>query len=96
MKIILRPHIKLRLKERKIPQSYPKKIISQSESRYYDVLSNHRIAIKEFKYFGKVRPMAAVYDIIADEVQSVTVYAISYQEINNRLKSGRWIKYEGT
>lgn len=94
MKIVLQPHLKIRLKERNIPQSYPKKIILNSEGKYHDALSGHKISIKEFEYYDKVRPMAAVYDIIEEEIQVITVFATSYQDIETRLKNGRWVKDE--
>ncbi len=51
MKILLRPHLKMRLKERNIPQDYPSKIVSTSDEKYFDTAKNHK-------------PMAAAYDII--------------------------------
>lgn len=38
--------------------------------------------------------MVIVYDIIEDEIQIITVYSTSNQEISNRLKNGRWIENE--
>ena len=94
MKIALRPHLKIRLIERAIPQDYLKKILSNPDSRYFDPLTNHSIAIKSLKYYGKIRPMVVAYDIIRSEIQVITVYPTNNQEILNRIKSGRWIKNE--
>lgn len=41
-----------------------------------------------------LRPIVVVYDIIGAEIQVITIYSTSDQEIDNRLKSGRWIKDE--
>lgn len=92
MRILLRPHLKIRLKERKIPRNYPSKIISQPEIKCYDTLRNHYIAVKKLKYNEKPKPMVTVYDIIGDEIQIISIYPTSYQEIENRLKSGRWVE----
>ena len=94
MKIILKSHLKIRLKERKIPQNYPEKILSKPDAKYFDTLRNRPMAVKSLKYEAKIRPMVIAYDIIGEEFQILTVYPTNEQEINNRLKSGRWIKYE--
>ena len=90
MRIILKDHLKIRLKQRKIPQSYPKKVITNPFSIYRDNLTNHLIAIKELAYYGKVRPMAVAYDIIFKEIQIITIYPITNKEINNKVKNKRW------
>lgn len=94
MKIVIRPHLKLRLKQREIPQDYPSKILSKPTNKYFDNETGHFIAIRSLKYYGKTRPMVVVYDTIDSEIQAVTVYPSNNQEIKNRLSSGRWAKYE--
>lgn len=92
MKIILQPHLKIRLKQRLIPHSYPKQIVFEAEFCFFDPLTKHQIAIKVLKYEGKYRPMVVAYDIIDDEIQIITVYPTDEQEIKNRVLSRRWIK----
>lgn len=94
MKIILKPHLKIRLKARKIPQNYPSEVFSQPDNHYYDTLTNHMIAVRKLGYIGKSRPMVVAYDIIGEEIEVVTIYPTDAQEIVNRIKSKRWIKYE--
>lgn len=94
MKIILRPHLKIRLEQRKIPQNYPCKILTRPESKYFDNLTDHLIVVRKLKYNGKLRPMVVAYDIIGDEIQIITIYPITNQEINNRVQKKRWIKDE--
>lgn len=94
VKIILRPHLKIRLEQRLIPQDYPKKIISHPEEHYFDTLSNRYIAIKTLPYSGKLRPMVVAYDIIGETIEAVTIHPTDEQEINNKLQRGRWIKNE--
>ena len=94
MKIILRPHLKIRLEQRKIPQNYPGKILARPESKYFDILTSHLIAVRQLEYNGKVRPMTVAYDIIDNEIQVITVHPITNQEINNRVQRRRWIKDE--
>lgn len=94
MKIILISHLKIRLKERKIPQNYTKTIIQYSEQEYKDVDTGYNIAVKTMEYNGKLRPMVVAYAIIESEVQAITVYPTSRQEIENKIKRVRWIKNE--
>lgn len=94
VKIILQPHLKIRLKQREIPQNYPSKILVKPESSYFDNLTGHLIAIRKLKYNKALRPMVVAYDIIDDEIQIITIYPITNQEINNRVQRKRWIKNE--
>lgn len=94
MKIVLRPHLKIRLAQRLIPEDYPKKIILNPEEKYFDTATYHKIAVKKLEYNGKLRPMALAYDIIEQVIEVVTIYPTNKQEIENRIKNRRWIKYE--
>lgn len=94
MRIILKPHLKIRLKVRKIPKNYPRKVLSQPDNYYFDTSTNHMIAVKKLKYIEKLRPMVVAYDIIGEEIEVVTIYPTDGQEIANRIKNKRWIKYE--
>ncbi len=94
MKIILIPHLKIRLKERKIPQNYPKNIIENFEEKYKDLDTGYDIAVRSMEYNGKLRPMIVAYAIIESEVQAITVYPTSRKDIESKLKRGRWIKNE--
>ena len=94
MRIILKPHLKIRLEQRLIPQAYPRKIFTQADHKYFDPLTNHYIAVKKLKYNKKLRPMVIAYDIINVEIQVITVYPTTEQEIKNRVQNKRWIEYE--
>lgn len=94
MKIIYRPHLRRRLKEREIPKGYPKKILQESEKNYLDTITDHNISIKRLRYNSKLRNMVIAYDIIGKNREIVTIYPVSESELRNRLKSGRWKGYE--
>lgn len=94
MKIVYRPHLVIRLKERKIPQDYPKKIVEKPQQEYFDTLAKRNIAIKKLHFEGKLRNMLVAYDIIKNTIEIVTIHVISSKEIQNKLKVGRWRKYE--
>lgn len=82
------------MRVRFIPIIYPHKILTQPDDQYFDPLTRHQVAVKKLKYNGKLRPMVTVYDIIGGEIQAITIYPTTDQEINNRVKNGRWIKYK--
>lgn len=94
MKILFSSHLKIRLKERKIPRNYPNKIIAKPDMQFIDMLTNYKIAVRNLKYNFKVRPMVLVYDIIASGIQVITIHPISSKEIDNKVKRGRWKSYE--
>lgn len=94
MKIILRPHLIIRLKQRKIPQGYPSKILAKPEFKYFDNLTGHFIAVRKLEYNKKLRLMSAAYDIIGEEIQIITVHPVSKQEIVNKIQRKRWVKDE--
>lgn len=72
MKIIYRPHLSKRLKERKIPVSYPRKILKSPDKEYFDSITNHHISIKKLRYAEKLRHMVIVYDIIGENREVIT------------------------
>ena len=92
MKIVLRPHLKIRLKQREIPQSYPEKILKKPDSKYHDQKTNHNIAIKELEYAGRLRPMVVAYDIIDLIIEVITVYPTEQKEIDNKIIAKRWLE----
>lgn len=94
MKIVLRLHLKIRLKQREIPLNYPEEILQSPDSQYSDNETGHLISVKSLRYFGKIRPMVVAYVKINSEIQVITVYPTTFKEISNRLKSGRWTKHE--
>lgn len=94
MKILLSSHLKIRLKERKIPRDYPRKVLAKPDAQFVDIATNYKIAVKSLEYNFKIRPMVVVYDIIKSEIQVVTIHPISSKEIDNKLKKGRWKIYE--
>ena len=96
MKIIYRPHLKRRLKERKIPHDYPKKIYLKSKQKYFDLETNHHIAISRLIYSNKSRNIIISYDIIGQNIEIITVHPMSDKEIGNKIKSERWVKDEKT
>lgn len=91
-RIAYRPHLGRRIRERKIPKDYPKIIYTQSKLHYFDNETGHYIAVSKLKYAEKARHMVAVYDRIGEKIEIITVFPISAKELENKIKSGRWVK----
>lgn len=94
MKIVYKPHLRIRLKQRKIPFSFPKQIIESPEQNYFDTLAKRNIAIKKLFFEDKMRNIVVAYDIIKNEIEIVTIHVISDKEIENKVRIGRWRKNE--
>ena len=94
MKIVYLPHLLIRLKEREIPQNYPQLILQEPEKLYFDTITRRFIAVKKLNYLTKIKNIVVVYDIIEETNKIITIYPISESELKNKLKSGRWLRYE--
>lgn len=94
MKVVYSSHLKKRLQERKFPSDYPSLIVKKPERKYFDSATNRYISVKKLRYAGKVRNIVVAYDIIDDTNELVTIYPISNSELENKIRSGRWKKYE--
>lgn len=94
MKIVYRPHLKIRLKQREIPFDYPKRIVEQPNQEYFDEFTKRNVAIKKLFLEEKMRNIVVAYDIIKNTIEIITIHVISDEEIGNKVRSGRWIKHE--
>lgn len=92
VKIHYTEHLKLRLKIRKIPEDYPKKIYKNPEQIFFDNLERRFIAIKKLHYNKKLRNMMIAYKEKDGEIEIVTIHPITDEKIINRIISRRWIK----
>lgn len=92
MVIIYTPHLKKRLKERKFPYGFPKKIYNGAEIRLYDDLRKTCIAIKKLPYGGKSRKISIAYIQEGNCAKIITIHPENDKEINKRIKNRRWIK----
>ncbi len=88
-----RPHLKLRLELRKIPEEYPKIIYQKPEQGYYDGAEKHHIAIKKLEYNKKIRSMMIAYEQKGDVIEIITIHPIEDEKIISHLVRGRWIKH---
>lgn len=92
VRIVYTEHLKLRLKIRKVPDDYPKKIYNNPEQTFFDNFEKTFIAIKKLKYNKKVRNMMVAYEKENDKVKIVTIHPITDEKIINRIISRRWTR----
>lgn len=94
MRIIYRQHLKRRLKERKFPNDYPKKIYQKARFRLFDIETKHYIDIAKMKHAKKRRDLMISHDIIGEDIEIITIHPIPREDIKRRIERGRWKKYE--
>jgi hypothetical protein len=92
--IIYTPHLKLRIKERKFPYDFPKKIYTSPEAKFFDNLTKSYIAVKTLFYAGKLRKISIAYIFDGLDVKIKTIHPEKESEISNRVKICRWMSYE--
>ncbi len=92
IKVLYTDHLNLRLKVRKIPFKYPRKIYEKPEQKYFDSAENYFIAVKKLYYNKKIRNMMIAYEEIENRVNIITIHPISDEKIINRLMNRRWVK----
>lgn len=96
----------MQVKERRISKKLAKSIYLQATKRYFDTSTSYHVAVGKGKNLGKMRNIMVAYDaiirgesenyvseanLIEDEIWFVTAYPLRDQEIENRVKSGRWV-----
>lgn len=91
MKIVYTKHLISRLKLRKIPKVLAKKVYRNRKAELYDVIKHHCIVLSKQELFGKIRLLVVAFDRPGDRVELITLYPTDEQEVNNRIKTGRWI-----
>ena len=92
MQVTYTEHLKMRLKMREIPDSYPRTIYENAEQKFYDTIEERYIAVKKLEYNGKIRPMMIAYEEKEGTVEIVTIHPITEEKVINREMRGRWMK----
>jgi hypothetical protein len=85
-KIIWTKYMDYRIKLRGFEKMKIEEIVKYSPERYYDTINHRRIAVGKHDELLVLIP----YDETEDSIAPVTVHAITRQQINFRLKTGRF------
>ena len=86
MAVVYDPHLKERLRERKIPEEWPKEIVSKPAEVYRDTRTNVYVAIGRRRYKGKGRKMAVSYVKRGDDILIITIHPIRPAQKRNRME----------
>lgn len=92
--IIYTPHLRLRMKIRKIENNLPQQVYEKAKEKYFNSKTGYCIAVSEANYKGKIREIAVIYEETTDEIKLITIYPLKYYEKISKVKSGRWKKSE--
>ncbi len=91
-KVIYTPNLEFRLEKRLISHDIPRKIYRDSNEKYYDNATGHKIAVDRLDYRGRERDVMIAYDEFEDRVEIVTVHPLKWMQKQQRIKSKRWTK----
>lgn len=80
-------HLRRRLKQRKFPLNFPKRIYYHPDEKYFDTVTKSQISIKKLLYNKLFRPImiAYYYDNTTKSVKIQTIHPETQKEITNRL-----------
>lgn len=95
MEIRYSDHLRFKLRVRDIPGQVPERIYRESRQRYDNHHTLRHIAVMQVHYHRHRTLMMIAYDRRADHVEIVTIHPITKDQIQERLRTGRWT-YEQT
>ncbi|MDK2854804.1 MAG: hypothetical protein PWQ41_353 [Bacillota bacterium] len=94
MNISFSAHFINRKRIRGIPDGLAETVFLEADERFRDVLTGMFIAVKHVPIAGKNRDVALTYTIKNNTVIFVTIHPLKQGQMENRVKHGRWVKYE--
>jgi len=92
MAVVYDPHLKERLRERHIPEAWPREIIEMATERYRDTITDVYVAIDKRWYKVKEREMAVSYVEQGIDRKAITIHPIQANQKRSRVEKGRWVK----
>lgn len=92
MVVVYDPHLQERLRERCIPEAWPREIIETSTERYRDTTTGVYVALGKRWYKGKEREMVVSYVEQGADCKAITIHPIQASQKRNRIEKGRWVK----
>jgi len=77
---------------RRIEYDLPKRIVEQTEERYYDNATGYFVAIMKTELYNKTKEVMVAYVIEEDCLKLLTIHPLKERQKKNRIRSGRWRK----
>ena len=90
MKVTYSKHLRFKMQQRDISELVPERIYRESTQRFYNHHSLRQIAVLEVLYRQRRVLMMIAYDQMPDEAEIITIHPITREQIQDRLRSGRW------
>jgi hypothetical protein len=92
MKILYTGHLENRLKMRGIEHDLPRRILEESEEKYFDSETGHFVVVNKARLYGKIREVMVAYILEEDTARIVTIHPLKENQKENRMKTRRWRK----
>lgn len=92
MKVVYTGHLENRLIVRDIEHDLPRRILEESQEKYFDSETEHFVAVKKVRLYGKMKEVMVAYILAADIARIVTIHPLKKNQKDNRIKTGRWRK----
>lgn len=87
-------HFKRRCKLRKISDQDIDELINEYDELFFDNGTNYLIFLKKKSWIGKDRNIILVAQIKDEGLHLISFHPLKENQKENRIKSGRWVKYE--
>jgi len=92
MEIEYSAHIINRMLLRKIEHDLPKRIVIESNERYFDSETGYSIATMVVEMYNKNREVMVAYILEGNVTKLLTIHPLKQGQKENRIKAGRWRK----
>jgi len=90
MRVTSSKHLRFKMQQPAIPDSVPERIYRESRQRFYNHHSLRQIAVLEVLHRQRWVLMMIAYDQTPEEAEIITIHPITRDQIQERLRSGRW------
>jgi len=93
MRLVYSDHLQKRLRERKFPQDFPRKVFYKPDQKFADIQSGRSISIKKLPYSGKIRHIMISFEYNKPNkiIRIITIHPETEKEIAKRLNKRRYI-----
>lgn len=92
MEVRYSKHLEIRIKIRGIPHELPRIVFNKSSKHFYDNETDLNIAVLRTDFLGKIKNVMVAYRKNHNHVLLITVHPLKRNQLENRLKTGRWTK----
>lgn len=90
MKPVHSPHLKTRIRLRRLPPDLPDRIFTEAQERFFDTATGHKIAVMKIPLQGKLREIMLAYEEKKGKVVLITIHPLKKRQKENRIQTGRW------